>query len=136
MCLQCRSAHLCEYMCHVTLIINKGMCQLPTGDEGNQPALGFRLFRASQRPHSPLRKGAALPQQIFKGGQIGLSSVEQRGHREKSAPTPTHPKHPVVACVLLFARREPEIWPNGKSGWHFSAAMTETVTHTHLAQVT
>lgn len=36
-CLQCRSAHLCEYTCHVALIINKGMCQLLTGDGGKQP---------------------------------------------------------------------------------------------------
>lgn len=33
MCLQCRFTDLYEYMCHITLIINKGMCQLPTGNQ-------------------------------------------------------------------------------------------------------
>lgn len=41
MCLHCRSAHLGEYTCHVALIINRRMCQLPPGDgEGKQPAGG------------------------------------------------------------------------------------------------
>lgn len=98
-CLQCRSAHLCEYTCHVALIINKGMCQLLTGDGGKQPAGGFRLFRASQRPRSPLHKGAGLPRQIFKGGQIGLSSVEQRGHEEKRSPSTNTPSSRMRAVV-------------------------------------
>lgn len=33
MCLQCRFTDLYEYMCHITLIINKGMCQLPLGNQ-------------------------------------------------------------------------------------------------------
>lgn len=33
MCLQCRFTDLYEYMCHITLIINKGMCQLPPGNQ-------------------------------------------------------------------------------------------------------
>lgn len=96
--MQCRFTDLYEYMCHITLIINKGMCQLPLGyreSRGSRwvrrlgisvsvqasllPIKGVLTFpyRWGERPSAP----AAFPQQIFKEGQIGLSSVEQGGHR-------------------------------------------------------
>lgn len=98
MCLHCRSAHLGEYTCHVALIINTRMCQLPPGDgEGSSRQVGpeGRFFGASRRPRSPPSKSGgrpgrppALPRQIFKGGQIGLSSVERGGHPERRATPP------------------------------------------------
>lgn len=101
MCLQCRFTDLYEYTCHITLIINKGMSQLPVGNQESRASrwapLGRGVFQwrlmlrsCQSTAYSPLHKGgmrpaapAAFPQQIFKEGQIGLSSVEQRGHTHR-----------------------------------------------------
>lgn len=65
MCLQCRFADLYEYTCHITLIINKGMSQLPVGNQES---------RASRWAPPPFRTG------FFNGGWCSAAANQRRIH--------------------------------------------------------
>lgn len=123
MCLQCMFTNLFEYMHHITLIINKRMCQLPPGNQESRICRWVRRLGISVAVQaSPLPTKGILTSPYSWGEttrtrriptaniQRGANWTQLSGARRAQRKAVYCPVVHMRTACLLFPQRYSEFW--------------------------
>lgn len=131
MCLQCRFTDLYEYMCHITLIINKGMCQLPLGNQESRASRWDLRMRSSMVVDALLLpiKGVLTSPYRWNGTSsnsgIPTANIQRRAHWTRLSGAKRAQREPIY-CLVVHMRTACLLFPQRSSAFQ-SQRFTERI---------